>query len=438
MTTAYFHLTVLSNFIKGFNKYQKVYDKSNIKGSRYPGVFFVLEESEIDIGVNKASRLLEKLNIPDDRIIVMEALLHPHQVRQNDITETQLGQYIEGDQIKINRVFDWCDGKKIERRCEDLMADSYRINGVNQQGFSELKPRSLSFLPVAKGCQAKCSFCFSTASISAEQKQTTADTRLRRAALEKAVSLGINRAVITGGGEPGLLPLPRLLELIALCREYVSKVVLITNGYSLINSRDPEEDLNQLEQAGLTVLSVSRHHFSRHDNARLMGLDIESEKLAQVFRARLSSSLKLRWVCVLQKGGIDSTEKLHAYIEWSMALGVAEICFKELYVSSSSESIYFDRAANDWSYRHQVPLSLVLELAQQQQWELVETLPWGCPVYRIQRGASSIKVAAYTEPSVSWEFANGMCRSWNMMANGDVYASLESKDSIIHLDRLAL
>jgi hypothetical protein len=55
--------------------------------------------------------------------------------------------------------------------------------------------------------------------------------------------------------------------------------------------------------------------------------------------------------------------------------GVEEICFKELYVSTSVESEYYDRASNDWSADNQVPLRVVLELAQDAGWSLVEQLP---------------------------------------------------------------
>ena len=42
-------------------------------------------------------------------------------------------------------------------------------------------------------------------------------------------------------------------------------------------------------------------------------------------------------------------------------------------------------------------------------------------------------IAAYTEPSVSWELAQGECRSWNLLADGRCYASLETKHSEINI-----
>jgi hypothetical protein len=42
-----------------------------------------------------------------------------------------------------------------------------------------------------------------------------------------------------------------------------------------------------------------------------------------------------------------------------------------------------------------------------------------------------LRVAAYTEPSVFWERSRGMCRSWNLMADGTCYANLETAASVV-------
>ena len=428
----YYHVTVLSNFLTGFNKYQRIYDKSLISQSTYSNIFFLLRKKDLSIGINKASKLLVKLGLPDDRLIAIETVVDPSLVYENNITDTKLGEYIQGDCIKVNKVFYLIKEQLTEMRIEDVVASSYQVNLVNQVDYSELIPRSLSFLPIAKGCQAKCAFCFSTASISSEQKQGSMTLDVIRRSLIKASAVGAFRAVITGGGEPGLLSKEKLNQIISICNEYMDTVVLITNGYSLANDHNITSTLDQLSSSGLTVLSVSRHHYDSGINSKLMSLDIESEIISQDFLTN-ERPTTLRWVCVLQKGGIDTSEALQKYIDWTFQQGVTQICFKELYVSSSSESVYFSQAANDWSYQNQVPLSLVTEMAEQQSWELVNQLPWGSPVYRIRRGERSITVAAYTEPSVSWELANKQCRSWNVMSNGDCFASLESKNSMIDI-----
>lgn len=432
----YYHVTVLNNFLIGFDKYKKTYDKSSIRKSSYPEFFFLLSQDNIQVGVEKATKLIHKLAIPENRLIVLETEIDPRLVLNNDITSTRLGEYIKSSEIRVNKVYYWEDGRLIESRIEDMVAASYKVSQINKQSYSNLMPRSLSFLPVAKGCQAKCAFCFSASSISTEQKQGVISESVMHSALKKASRAGATRAVITGGGEPCLLSVEKLGNIIRVCNEYFSKTVLITNGYSLVIDNDISRTLNYFEESGLSVLSVSRHHYDRAKNCQLMSLDIDSEVIARTL-INDKSSLILRWVCVLQKGGIDSSAKLQKYIDWTFEQRVAQICFKELYVSSNSESVYFNQAANDWSYKNQVPLSIVIDMAEQQEWELVEKLPWGSPVYRVSRGKQSITIAAYTEPSVSWELTNKQCRSWNVMSNGECFASLESKDSIIDIEDIA-
>ena len=126
-----------------------------------------------------------------------------------------------------------------------------------------------------------------------------------RLALIKASKAGATRAVITGGGEPGLLSVNQLTQIICLSKQYFNKVVLITNGYTLIKDSDIKRTLNIFADAGLNVLSVSRHHHNRARNGQLMNLDIDSEYIAKSL-SKIDKGLTLRWVCVLQKGGIDS------------------------------------------------------------------------------------------------------------------------------------
>jgi hypothetical protein len=179
------------------------------------------------------------------------------------------------------------------------------------------------------------------------------------------------------------------------------------------------------------VLALSRHHFDSDRNAELMGLQTGSEHVPGAVAELRAEGLRLalRWICVLQRGGIDDEASLARYLDMSTAAGVEEICFKELYVSTSIDSEYHDRAANDWSRRHQVPLKLVTDFARAAGWSIRERLPWGAPVFEGTWKGRPLRVAAYTEPSLSWELTSGVCRSWNLMADGRCLASLEDKHS---------
>jgi hypothetical protein len=120
---------------------------------------------------------------------------------------------------------------------------------------------------------------------------------------------------------------------------------------------------------------------------------------------------------------------LEGYLEWAVSRGVEEICFKELYVSTSVESEYFDQAANNWSADNQISLRMIVDFAQDSGWELVHRLPWGAPIFEGLWRGRRVRVAAYTEPSLFWELTNGICRSWNLMADGRCLASLEDRES---------
>jgi MoaA/NifB/PqqE/SkfB family radical SAM enzyme len=99
------------------------------------------------------------------------------------------------------------------------MARSLALHASTFLPYSAIKPRSLSFLPVARGCQAACPFCFSEASASAEQKQAPPDWGRIRQWVNLAHRRGAERAVITGGGEPTLLQWADLLRLISSLAE---------------------------------------------------------------------------------------------------------------------------------------------------------------------------------------------------------------------------
>jgi hypothetical protein len=141
--------------------------------------------------------------------------------------------------------------------------------------------------------------------------------------------------------------------------------------------------------------------------------------------------LRLRLICVLQHGGVADAAGVADYLSWAAAVGVEEVCFKELYVSTSTESLYFDHTANLWSRDHQISLSVVTRFAEQHGFEVTSRLPWGAPVYDGVWDDRPMRIAAYTEPSLLWERTHGVARSWNIMADGRCYASLEDRASEI-------
>lgn len=432
-----FHVIVLSNFAKGFDKYAFAYGKAGIPESTFPDRFHLLTRAELGIGIGKARRLLDRLAIPGDRLLVLETTVDPDKLVPN--VSTGLGMELHEARIRLSAVHELDQaGDEFTLRpttVEDAMAASLHLHGSALRRYADSRPRSVSLLPVASACQARCSFCFSSASISSDQAPARVPWDATTHWLERARAAGAERAVITGGGEPTLLPFEQQLRLVSACSAAFPKVVLITNAHTLAKGShaDRAERLGALGGAGLNVLAVSRHHHDDTVNERLMMLRTPVSSVIDTWRVERDRlpGLRMRLICVLQYGGVADAAEVAGYLSWAAALGVEEVCFKELYVSTSTESLYFDRAANVWSREHQVSLSLVTGFAEQHGFQLASRLPWGAPVYQGSWDGRPMRIAAYTEPSLLWERTHGIARSWNVMADGRCYASLEDRASEI-------
>ncbi len=437
-----YHITVLSNFARAYDKYQRAYRKSAIPESTYPNAFYLLPAEDLAIGVAKARRLLDKLGLPGDRLLALQATLPGQQLQPN--LRNGIGLVWPSADLPLSGLRSLDDEGHLGDAIsfEDAMAASLALHRSAFHADGDLRPRSVSFLPIAKGCQAACPFCFSEASASAEQRSGRLDWARVEAWVQAAHARGAERAVITGGGEPTLLRWDDLSRLIGVCSTRFDKVVLITNGVALARLDDAAlaHRLAALRNAGLSVLAVSRHHADEAVNERLMRLKTGTPRLLEAWarqRAQLQG-LQLRLVCVLQRGGVDSVAAIDEHVRWALSHDVAEVCFKELYVSTSQESVYHAREANDWSARHQVPLALVHAWAQGHGLQVQSTLPWGAPVYGGVLQGKPVRVAAYTEPSLFWERTHGVARSWNVMADGTCLVSLEDRQSHVDLNPVFL
>jgi pyruvate-formate lyase-activating enzyme len=430
----FFHVTVLSNFSRAYDKYGRVYSKAHIPESRYPDCFYVLPLAELAVGREKASDLLARTGFSADELLVLEARLAPAALQPHPRGGS--GQVWPSPELPVHAVHRLVGVNLTRTSPEDAMARSLALRGDGFIPYASLRPRSISFLPIARGCQAACPFCFSTASASAEQRQTRLDPATVDMWLRLARRRGAERAVITGGGEPTLLGTPGIEALVRACATAFSSVILITNGYTLATADDPVRSLLGLRRAGLSVLAVSRHHPDETTNTRLMNLETRTPLLLDAHR-RARAELKgqrLRLVCVLQRGGVESVDDVARYVAWAADQGVDEVCFKELYVSTSLESVYHSNAANAWSASRQVPLRTVIDWATQQGHAIVSRLPWNAPIIEAVAAGRSLRVAAYSEPSLFWERSNGIARSWNVMADGTCLASLEDRASVVTPD----
>ena len=126
----FFHVTVLSNFARGFDKYLHSYSKARIPESSYPNQFFLLRRNELGIGVQKAARLLEKLGFTGNRLIVLKTELDTALLQPN--TANGRGQFIPSNQIALSGLYEikYDENAEIQLQpvaVEDAMAASLRL-----------------------------------------------------------------------------------------------------------------------------------------------------------------------------------------------------------------------------------------------------------------------------------------------------------------------
>lgn len=234
-TGVYFHVIVLSNFAKGFDKYAFTYGKAGIPESTFADRFHLLTRAELGIGIGKARLLLDRLAIPGDRLLALETTVDPHELVPN--VATGLGMELHQNRIRLSAVHELdqeCDEFSLTpTTVEDVMAASLRLHRASLRHYTDMRPRSVSLLPVASACQARCPFCFSSSSISSDQPAAQIPWDAVTHWIESARAAGAERAVITGGGEPTILPFDQQLRLVSACSQALPKVVLITNAHSL-------------------------------------------------------------------------------------------------------------------------------------------------------------------------------------------------------------
>ena len=146
-----FHVTLLSNLVRAYDKYRGTYRKSGIPESRYPDAFHLLAKSQLGIGVDKARDLLDKLAIPGDRLLVLRAELPGESLRPN--LRNGIGLVWPSPDLPLAGLHELAPDGSLGAalRLEDAMARSLALHEDAFLPWEAIRPRSISFLPIARG-----------------------------------------------------------------------------------------------------------------------------------------------------------------------------------------------------------------------------------------------------------------------------------------------
>jgi pyruvate-formate lyase-activating enzyme len=285
--------------------------------------------------------------------------------------------------------------------------------GEADPAWSACRFLTCSVLPVRRACNLDCPFCFSKSSISALGSEAGDWDAIDLARyFEFSASRGAQRLVITGGGEPLLLP-DVVLRIIREGRRWFEEIACFTNGTYLTR-----ELARALDAAGLSYLCWSRHHDDDERSRQLMGAG--APRLDDFFAA--AERLRIRATCVMTQGFIESLGDAERYMRALHAFGVREFTFKHTYVAYR-QSVFGESRQNHWAQDHRISLDPFGD-----QGSMVGTLPWGPRI----RMLDDKKVCFYFEPDPDWEKENQLCRSINLLSDGSVYASLEDRRSLLY------
>lgn len=438
----------LSNWLAMHDRYGQALDKRAVPESKFPDCWYVLASDappeQVRKVLAKTQALVDRLGIPGDRVVRVESMLPTGEdgAQPNTFTGTGVGWRWPAARLPIERQ-GWVDesGNLLLQPHEAITAQAYHLKLASLSPWSTCSPRSFSVLPIARACNASCAFCFSKASVSKSIIPSGLSLEVVRWWASKARKAGAQRAVITGGGEPGLLGPQAMADLVACLGEDYSSVLLITNASLLVryaHKHGPAQAvlmLSSWKEAGLSRVAVSRHGVDAATDSALMGLSVDGGLALSLIR---DAGLGSRSICVLQRGGVETPQHVRQYLERAAAEGTNQVCFKELYVSALSENPLAPSAENQYCQANQVPLSMAMEALEALGFVVSGRLPWGSPVYQGQTAGVNMSVAAYTEPSVGWERRHGLVRSWNLLASGQCLASLEDPASVLNNPSQAL
>jgi hypothetical protein len=215
-------------------------------------------------------------------------------------------------------------------------------HSINSIAYRFAQPITLTPYASANACSARCHFCSETlrpkhggvaAAALRPQENYFEDLSAALHALgELPISFSLSGLEATDNAAWFL----RLLSTLIDAEKHglrVQERVLYSNGAGFAH-QDSSKLLASLKAFKLSWLELSRHHFSEEKNQAIMRFR-EHETIANnaVFEKvanTISNNFPLKMVCIIQRDGIDTAEKLQLYLKWAISCGASSVIFREL------------------------------------------------------------------------------------------------------------
>ncbi|OGL95356.1 hypothetical protein A2348_01485 [Candidatus Uhrbacteria bacterium RIFOXYB12_FULL_58_10] len=258
-------------------------------------------------------------------------------------------------------------------------------------GNGQMRAQSISLMCSSRTrCNAGCRFCISRTTPEAEVTPCNAgdiafcNERRLRVGLRYAERLGATHAILTGKADPTQETPEYLTWLVSTAQEYLPLVDMHTNGWLLHTGKLREQLLEQLVDAGLTMVSFSLASFDEAQNRELMGIRKSAAELIPIAR---DLGLLVRCSLVMSDLGVKDAAGVLDYVQRAGNLGAHQVVVREVW----RPKVYgaWNAGVYEWSHAHAVEVApiqdefirMASELENQYGLQQRDPLPWGTPVF---------------------------------------------------------
>lgn len=249
-----------------------------------------------------------------------------------------------------------------------------------------MKISTLSIMVGSSACNLCCKYCISRTTYNiAEKKElfVPSEELIAKAAGVFAKGDGFT-ALITGKGEPTLVPHQKLVNLIRILYRYTPVVELQTNGILLTNAK-----LKDYAKAGLSTVAISCASCDDKFNHQVMNEGRGKPwSLKNIAGLVIKNNLVLRIAMVATRGGISDIPSFLKSVKWLKALAPANYPLQLTIRRMGLPSQYQLKTAKGkkvakFVKANQVDTTSIWKYLRENGHKII-TFPWGSEVFDYQ------------------------------------------------------
>jgi hypothetical protein len=241
---------------------------------------------------------------------------------------------------------------------------------IGERTYRVAQPITFTPYASARPCSARCRFCSENlrtvdGGVEASLLRPQADYfDALRSALRQLHGLPLSYSLSgleTTDDPEWCLRMLRMLDEAARDGVSVDERVLYSNGAGFARAGG-ERLIDALVNFGLSWLELSRHHHDEARNRAIMRFrpeeSIDANPTFETVARSLAARLPLRMVCIVQRGGVETSRDVADYLRWAETIGARTVIFREF---SRLDARYRDNATRRYIDSARVPIEALVE-----------------------------------------------------------------------------